>query len=68
MTSYFESVVYLIKIKSPHQASSELAEKYGPYETYEGSPVSKGQLQFDMWGVTPTDLWDWDTLKKQIKR
>ncbi|KXT17090.1 hypothetical protein AC579_4314 [Pseudocercospora musae] len=47
-------------------ASCELAEKLGPYETYEGSPVSKGELQYDMWGVTPTDLWDWAALKARI--
>ncbi|KAF2166754.1 hypothetical protein M409DRAFT_22808 [Zasmidium cellare ATCC 36951] len=48
------------------EASCELAEKLGPYETYQGSPVSKGELQYDMWGVTPTDLWDWDALKAKI--
>jgi ribonucleoside-diphosphate reductase subunit M1 len=50
------------------EASSEMAEKDGPYETYEGSPASKGQLQYDLWGVTPTDLWDWDALKEKVKR
>ncbi|KAG9917341.1 hypothetical protein KCU98_g22776, partial [Aureobasidium melanogenum] len=35
-------------------ASCDLAEKLGPYETYAGSPVSKGELQYDMWGVTPS--------------
>ncbi|OBT63931.1 ribonucleoside-diphosphate reductase subunit M1 [Pseudogymnoascus sp. 23342-1-I1] len=49
-------------------ASVELAQIHGTYETYEGSPVSKGELQYDMWGVTPTDLWDWDSLKAQIKQ
>ena len=48
------------------EASCELAEKLGPYETYEGSPVSQGELQYDMWGVTPTDLWDWAALKAKI--
>ena len=47
-------------------ASCDLAAKLGPYETYEGSPVSKGELQYDMWGVTPTDLWDWAALKEKI--
>ena len=47
-------------------ASCELAKELGPYETYEGSPVSKGELQYDMWGVTPTDLWDWEALKEKI--
>ena len=49
-------------------ASCELAEEEGTYETYAGSPVSKGQLQFDMWGVTPTDLWDWAALKEKIAK
>lgn len=47
--------------------SCELAAKYGPYSTYEGSPVSKGELQYDMWGVKPTDRWDWKGLKAKIK-
>lgn len=39
----------------------------GPYETYHGSPVSKGVLQHDMWGVkTPSDRWDWDGLRSDI--
>lgn len=50
------------------EASCELAEKYGPYETYEGSPVSRGILQYDMWGVTPTSLWDWAALKEKIAK
>eukprot|EP00730_Choanoeca_flexa_P011718 TRINITY_DN2771_c0_g1_i1.p1 TRINITY_DN2771_c0_g1~~TRINITY_DN2771_c0_g1_i1.p1 ORF type:complete len:807 (+),score=259.20 TRINITY_DN2771_c0_g1_i1:68-2422(+) len=48
------------------EASCELAQEQGPYKTYEGSPVSKGQLQYDMWGVTPTDLQDWAGLKEKI--
>ncbi|OQO02899.1 Ribonucleoside-diphosphate reductase large chain [Cryoendolithus antarcticus] len=47
-------------------ASCDLAEKLGPYETYPGSPISQGELQYDMWGVTPTDLWDWEALKARI--
>ncbi|KZT11824.1 ribonucleotide reductase alpha subunit [Laetiporus sulphureus 93-53] len=50
------------------EASSELAAAEGPYETYEGSPTSQGQLQYDLWGVTPTDLWDWESLKAKITR
>ncbi|SAM09123.1 hypothetical protein [Absidia glauca] len=50
------------------EASCELAQQHGVYETYEGCPVSKGQLQYDMWGVTPTDLWDWTTLKADIAK
>lgn len=50
------------------EASSEMAAQDGTYETYEGSPASQGQLQYDLWGVTPTDLWDWASLKQQIAR
>ncbi|KAK7873184.1 hypothetical protein R5R35_006399 [Gryllus longicercus] len=48
------------------EASCELAKEHGPYETYDGSPVSKGILQYDMWGVTPSPLWNWAALKKKI--
>ncbi|RMZ75046.1 hypothetical protein DV737_g5492, partial [Chaetothyriales sp. CBS 132003] len=49
-------------------ASCELAKELGPYETYAGSPVSQGILQYDMWNVTPSDLWDWDSLKAEIAK
>lgn len=49
-------------------ASKDLAKQDGPYQTYEGSPVSKGIFQFDMWGVTPTDRWDWTALKAEVKQ
>ncbi|KAF2086129.1 hypothetical protein K490DRAFT_67052 [Saccharata proteae CBS 121410] len=47
-------------------ASVKLAQEHGPYSSYEGSPASKGELQYDMWGKTPTDLWDWAEVKAQI--
>ncbi|KAI9251209.1 ribonucleoside-diphosphate reductase large chain [Sporodiniella umbellata] len=50
------------------EASCELAAELGAYETYEGSPVSKGILQYDMWNVVPTDLWDWAALKEKIAK
>lgn len=49
-------------------ASCELARIEGPYSSYEGSPVSQGILQYDMWNITPTDLWDWDSLKSDIAK
>jgi ribonucleoside-diphosphate reductase alpha chain len=49
-------------------ASKDLAKEHGAYETFTGSPVSKGIFQFDMWGVTPTDRWDWKHLKEEVKR
>ncbi|VDM94453.1 unnamed protein product [Onchocerca ochengi] len=48
------------------EASCELAREQGPYESYKDSPISKGILQFDMWNVTPTDQWDWVTLREKI--
>jgi ribonucleoside-diphosphate reductase subunit M1 len=59
----FETIYY-----AALTASCELAEKEGPYDTFDGSPVSKGVLQYDMWGVTPTDLWDWLILKEKIAK
>jgi len=47
-------------------SSMESAKKDGPYQTYEGSPISQGKFQFDLWGVKPSDRWDWDGLRKQI--
>ncbi|OTF79561.1 hypothetical protein BLA29_010582, partial [Euroglyphus maynei] len=59
----FETIYY-----GSLEASCELAEQYGPYETYEGSPVSKGILQFDMWNRQPTTLWNWNDLKSRIAK
>lgn len=52
------------------EASCELAEKDGPYETYEGSPVSKGILQFDMWHKVPNPALglNWDLLREKIAK
>lgn len=48
-------------------ASCELAAVDGPYSSYEGSPASKGNLQFDLWGVSPdSGRWDWPGLKERI--
>ena len=49
-------------------ASKDLAIKEGPYSTFEGSPVSKGVFQFDMWSVTPSNRWEWDLLKEEVKK
>ncbi|ENN78898.1 hypothetical protein YQE_04636, partial [Dendroctonus ponderosae] len=50
------------------ETSCELAEELGTYSTYQGSPVSQGILQYDMWDVMPTDLWDWAALKAKIAK
>ena len=49
-------------------ASKDLAKLQGAYESYPGSPVSKGIFQYDMWNVTPTDRWDWAALKEEVKQ
>jgi len=59
----FETIYY-----GALEASCELAEEFGPYETYDGCPVSKGILQYDMWNVTPTPLHDWTKLKARIAK
>ncbi|NXL38106.1 RIR1 reductase, partial [Glaucidium brasilianum] len=59
----FETIYY-----GALEASCDLAKEQGPYETYEGSPVSKGVLQYDMWNVTPSELWDWKALKEKIAK
>ncbi len=47
--------------------SADLAIRDGPYESYPGSPASKGILQFDMWGVTPeSGNWDWEALREKV--
>lgn len=51
------------------EASMELSKLNGPYESFKGSPVSKGIFQFDMWGVTPSSgRWDWENLKREVKQ
>ncbi|ESO12927.1 hypothetical protein HELRODRAFT_93558 [Helobdella robusta] len=59
----FETIYY-----AALKASCSLAEKFGPYETYQDSPVSKGILQFDMWNVDPSDRHDWTSLRENIKK
>ena len=49
------------------EASSELAEVDGSYETFEGSPASQGVLQFDMWEGETKLHYDWDALKERVK-
>ena len=48
--------------------SIALAKELGHYETYPGSPASQGNLQYDLWGVTPSDRWDWAGLKEDLAK
>ena len=47
-------------------ASKDLAKENGHYESFPGSPLSKGKFQFDLWNVTPGERWDWDSLRKEV--
>jgi ribonucleoside-diphosphate reductase alpha chain len=49
-------------------ASKDLAKVEGAYESYPGSPVSKGIFQHDMWNVKPSDRWEWDVLREEIMK
>ncbi|MBC9812213.1 ribonucleoside-diphosphate reductase subunit alpha [Crocinitomicaceae bacterium CZZ-1] len=59
----FETIYY-----AAMTASKDLAKVDGPYQTFAGSPASKGIFQFDMWNVTPTSRWEWDVLKEEVKK
>ena len=58
----FETIYY-----AAVDASCKLAIRDGKYSTFEGSPASKGILQFDMWNVTPSDRYNWPELKERVK-
>ncbi len=58
----FETIYY-----ASMTASKDIAKVEGPYETFKGSPTSKGVFQFDMWNVTPSNRWEWDILKEEVK-
>jgi ribonucleoside-diphosphate reductase alpha chain len=47
-------------------ASKDLAIKEGAYQTFQGSPLSKGIFQFDMWNVQPSSRWDWNALRAEV--
>jgi len=50
-------------------ASMEMAKEEGPYSTYEGSPISKGEFQHNLWNIKDEELsgrWDWASLRKEV--
>jgi ribonucleoside-diphosphate reductase alpha subunit len=55
-TIYFGSV----------ESSMELAKEKEPYSTFNGSPISEGKFQFDLWNTQPSNMWDWEKLRKQV--
>ncbi|MBV8327370.1 ribonucleoside-diphosphate reductase subunit alpha [Chryseobacterium sp.] len=48
------------------EASMQLAKEYGTYESFQGSPLSEGRFQFDLWNVIPSDRWNWEILRQQV--
>jgi ribonucleotide reductase alpha subunit len=59
----FETIYY-----ASLSQSMEIAKKEGPYPSYEGSPISQGITQFDLWNKVPSKRYDWDSLKEEIKK
>ena len=59
----FESIYY-----GAMCASVDLAEKEGAYSSFKGSPLSKGLFQFDLWNESPSDRWDWESLRERVKK
>ena len=52
-------------------ASKDMAKDEGPYESYKGSPISKGEFQHNLWGIKDEELsgrWDWASLRKDVKK
>jgi ribonucleoside-diphosphate reductase alpha subunit len=58
----FETIYYAAVTES-----CRMAQEQGAYSSFQGSPASKGVLQFDMWGVQPTGRYDWDAVKEEVK-
>ena len=59
----FETIYY-----ASIKASCDLSKEQGTYATYEGSPISQGKFQFDLWGATPTKRCDWEKLREEVKK
>jgi len=62
----FETIYYAALVASKDEAIVD-----GAYESYEGSPISEGKFQFNLWGVEESSLsgrWDWSALRKDIKK
>lgn len=58
----FETIYY-----AALSASADLAKQDGHYDSYEGSPISQGILQHDLWEMKTSERWDWTTLRAKIK-
>jgi ribonucleoside-diphosphate reductase alpha chain len=64
----FETIYYAAVYESNQLC---IEGKYKPYDFFNGSPMSNGVFQYDMWGLTENNLsgmWDWNTLKENVKK
>ena len=59
----FETIYY-----ASLTASKDLAKELGAYESFQGSPISQGKFQQDLWGVTPSPRWEWDVLREEVMK
>jgi ribonucleoside-diphosphate reductase alpha chain len=59
----FETIYY-----ASLSASKDLAKEFGPYESFQGSPISQGKFQQDLWGVAPSPRWEWDVLREEVMK
>jgi ribonucleoside-diphosphate reductase alpha chain len=59
----FETIYY-----AAVESSCDLAKEYGYYKNYPTSMTAKGQLQFDLWNVVPSNLWNWQELRNKVKQ
>lgn len=67
-TSDNNKLARLLKVYRPTRGELDRDSHFGAYSTFIGSPASKGQLQFDLWNVVPSDRWDWVSLKDNIAK
>lgn len=57
----FETIYY-----AAMKSSVDLARREGAYESFVGSPLSRGKFQFDFWGVQPSGRWDFESLRQEV--
>ena len=68
INSYIFETIYHASL----EASCELSDEMGPYSSFEGSPISKGILQFDMWEtkaeIPHSGMYDWEAMRERVKK
>lgn len=63
----FNDLIFETIYHASMETSMEIAKEDGPYETFKGSPLSKGKFQFDLWDVKPSSgRYDWENLRQEV--